>query len=48
MQYNIDTFSPLQDTGTDKATENPAFISRMNNCYVNSGNIVPVKLPKGS
>lgn len=48
MKYNIDQFSPMRDTGTDKATEQPAFISRMNNCYVNSGNILPIKLPKGN
>ena len=48
MQFNIDQFSPMQDTGTDKATQQPAFISAMNNCYVNSGNIVPIKLPKGT
>ena len=47
MDFNIDQFSPMQDAGTDKATETPAFITKMNNCYVNSGNIVPIQLPKG-
>ena len=47
MKFNIDRFSPMQDTGTDKASEIPAVVSRMKNCYVNSGNIVPIKLPKG-
>ena len=44
MKFNIDQFSPMQDTGTDKASEQPAYVRKLENCYVNSGNILPLKL----